>query len=603
MQVGVGKIVGRVGNSWWVQVHDFSKTGDRLVAVVTLKRGGQESEIEVVERGREFLARLHELYYGSPNASAYERLKKAVDRIMSEDSEVELVCAAISGNIVYLVLNGGAVWTTLNNKEGWIFTNQKTDKPRFSNGRLQPGQTLLLGNGLFWDSIPQGMVRVAVEDNLALAVENLSAVVCGNEKEEGASGLLLRLEDEVENVNHFEEKEETKETVVVPQIKNNFWDRFKRKDIYIGHELSLNSNHKLWLGVGALAFLVFSVVLGFWRKSGQDFRESLVAKQLEAVDFKFKEAQNVVSLNPTRSRQLLVEVKDLLVQLKTQPDQKSVAQVISNIEKAYQFVYEKSIGVVRPETEELIDLTLTRDGLKADNMVFVDGKIIGLDVTNPRLFAVDPKKKSVQMMAGPVDLGRPLWLAGYPGKAVIGAEKSVVICPAFQGSCSLKGMADLVPSVLEAGMFSANLYLLNTSGVWKYQGTDSGFGSKQTWLSEPDKLSLVGASSFSIDGNVWIIRGEEILKLTRGVKQEFVLSGLDRAWDKQTKIFTSEDNNNLYLWDKLNSRIVIIDKTGKYQSQIINDGLNKAQALVFDHVNKKIFLGIENKIFTLKLLP
>lgn len=588
MQVGVGKIVGRIGASWWVQVHDFTKANDRLVAIVTLKRGEQESEIEVVERGREVLARLHELYYGNNEDSTYERLKKAVAKILFEDQQTELTCAAIFGDIIYLVLNSGAVWTSLGQKEGWIFTNQKVDTVRCSSGRLQKGQKLLLGNKLFWDNIPQGMVRVA-------DVETLSAVICGNEKEEGAAGLILSPEEEMVAVNHFEEKEVEVETKV------SFWDRFKSREIYISHETTPNSKHKLIIGIGVLIFLVFSVGIGFWRKSGINFKESLAAKQMEAVNYKFTEAKNIVSLNPERSRQLLIEVKDLLVLLKNQPDQKLVSQTVSLIEKEFQSIYEKSTGVIRPEGVELIDLTLTRDGLRADNLAFVDGRIVGLDLINPRLFSVDPKKKSVQMMAGPTDLGKPLWLAGYPGKIIVGAEKSLVVCPAFQGSCAVKGVPDMVPAVLDVGMFSANLYLLTTTGIWKYQGSDAGFGAKQTWLAEPDKVTLAGASSFVVDGNVWVVRGDEILKFTRGAKQDFVLTGLDNLWEKQAKIFTSENGSNLYVWDKINSRMVIINKEGKYLSQIISDLVGKAQSVVFDFANKKLFLGVESKIFEIDL--
>lgn len=598
MQVGVGKIVGRVGGSWWVQVHDFSKTKDRLVAVVTLKRAEQESEIEIVERGREVLTRLHELYFGNTEHLIYDRLKKAVEKILSEDKEIELACAAISNDLIYFVLNSGAVWSTLGQKEGWIISNQKTEELKFSSGKLQPGQTLLLGNRLFWDNLPQGMVKVA-------DVETLSAVICGNEKEEGAAGLLMRLEESFENVSNFEEKEE--ENVETPiQVspspkKNSFWDRLKPNEIYISHESTPNSKQKLWLGIGVLVFLLISTFLGMWRKSGQDFKESTVAKQIEAVSYKFNEAKAVVSLNPSRSRQLLIEVKDLLTELRTKSDQKEVFKIVLLIEKEYQSIYEKSIGVVRPDSVEVIDLTLTRDGLRADKMVFVDGRIVGLDLVNPRLFSIDPKKKSVQMMAGPADLGKPLWLTSYPGKIIIGTEKSLVVCPAFQGSCVAKGISDVATNVLGAEMFSSNLYLLNTNGIWKYQNTDSGFGNKQAWLSEPDKVSLTTATAIAIDGSVWLIRDEDILKFIRGTKQEFLLTGLDRGWDKKASIFTGEDEKNLYVWDKLNSRIILINKDGKYLSQIINEDLAKAQSIAFDFSGKKIFLGVDNKIFEISL--
>ncbi len=79
------------------------------------------------------------------------------------------------------------------------------------------------------------------------------------------------------------------------------------------------------------------------------------------------------------------------------------------------------------------------------------------------------------------------------------------------------------------------------------------------------------------------------------------MTGLDNLWEKQTKIFTNENGSNLYIWDKINSRMVIINKEGKYLSQIISDVVGKAQSVVFDFANKKLFLGVESKIFEIDL--
>lgn len=72
MDITVGKIVGRLTEKWWGQVHDFTAQEGgrgRLVAVISLRRDEGGDSASLVELGREVLFRLHELYFAL--ASSY----------------------------------------------------------------------------------------------------------------------------------------------------------------------------------------------------------------------------------------------------------------------------------------------------------------------------------------------------------------------------------------------------------------------------------------------------------------------------------------------------------------------------------------------------
>ena len=88
----------------------------------------------------------------------------------------------------------------------------------------------------------------------------------------------------------------------------------------------------------------------------------------------------------------------------------------------------------------------------------------------------------------------------------------------------------------------------------------------------------------AIDGSVWIteIRNEklEIGKYTRGVKDNFEISGLDHDIGEGAVIYTDEDALKLYVLDKVNKRVVVLAKTGEYEGQYTAAQLGEGKDLV-----------------------
>jgi hypothetical protein len=93
----------------------------------------------------------------------------------------------------------------------------------------------------------------------------------------------------------------------------------------------------------------------------------------------------------------------------------------------------------------------------------------------------------------------------------------------------------------------------------------------------------------------------EIIKLSKGIKQNFSIQGLEPALKNGGKIWTYTDLNYIYILDSLEKRIIIIDKNGNLKSQIKAGEFEKPSDMVIDEENKVGFVVDTSTIFKITL--
>jgi hypothetical protein len=92
-----------------------------------------------------------------------------------------------------------------------------------------------------------------------------------------------------------------------------------------------------------------------------------------------------------------------------------------------------------------------------------------------------------------------------------------------------------------------------------------------------------------------------IVKYTQGVKDAFVTVGLDQPYGEAIKIYTDGDQDNLYILDHKDTRVVALNKNGEYQAQYVWPGIAGVKDLIVKEKLGKIFLLTGEKIFTIEL--
>jgi hypothetical protein len=90
-------------------------------------------------------------------------------------------------------------------------------------------------------------------------------------------------------------------------------------------------------------------------------------------------------------------------------------------------------------------------------------------------------------------------------------------------------------------------------------------------------------------------------KYTRGTKDDFSFSGLDKDLSSPTRIFTGEDFDNLYILDNGNSRVIVVDKDGKFVKSYSANIIKSAKDIDVSETDKRILLLSGGKIFKIDI--
>ena len=149
------------------------------------------------------------------------------------------------------------------------------------------------------------------------------------------------------------------------------------------------------------------------------------------------------------------------------------------------------------------------------------------------------------------------------------------------------------------GVFLGNLYVLDKSASQILKFASGSFAKTSYLTGKPD---LSAASAMTIDGSVYVLGSDgSISKFLRGASASFTLSGLDKQFSNPTRIFTNADTTNLYVMDNGNSRIVVLDKTGKYIAQYSSSIIKSAKDFEVVEKDKKIYVLSGGKIYQINL--
>lgn len=149
--------------------------------------------------------------------------------------------------------------------------------------------------------------------------------------------------------------------------------------------------------------------------------------------------------------------------------------------------------------------------------------------------------------------------------------------------------------------YQSNMYLLDQeNGVLKFTAGSAGYGKSSYLKSNPSNIG--SASAIAIDGSVWVLfKDGAIMKFTRGVAEEFKLTGLDKPLRSPTRLFTNIDTEGLYVLDPANSRIVEFDKDGDFQTAYTADILKNAKEIEVSEKDGKILVLSGGKFYELPL--
>lgn len=607
------KIVGKPNQTTWSQVHVFKPEDEKLGShgelMAALSFKAKDEAVEVSSFGTEIINRLQEIYYSNESGSILKKIGQTLESLAAEfltQVELEAVIGVVWKTYLYIGRNGRGQAVL---KRGEVKVNLFSTTGEGIEtvaGELKPGDRWLIGTKQLFEIVIEGEIGpILANKELDQAGESLGALVYGQEHNSQAAAVLA--EAELAEAGPVEEEQEIVVEKRIDKIKEfgtagkrwlvNKWN--KRPEIRLGRG---GRGKKSALSAALILILVFGISLALaGSKKQREKQQQEVQLVIEEVQYKYDEAHNLLKLNPLRARSLLTSSKARIEEYQNNHSGNLSAELkewLGKIETdlaGAQREYKVEAGT------EWFDFNLVKDGFKGSDWDAEDNKVWVWDETSKTAVEVDLETKASRIAAGgdKIKEGNLIGFTGDRG-LVIGGGNITVIDKTTTTVMAGEGWQNISDAV----GFGSNLYLLDKSKsgqIWKYLGVASGLSSKRTYL-KGESYDLSEAVSLAIDGSVWVLFSDgTIVKYVQGIKDAFVVAGLDKNFEEPIKIFTSPEEKNLYVLDRRQTRVVVVGKTGEYQAQYIWPGMAGVKDLIASEKLKKLFLLTGEKVFTIDL--
>jgi hypothetical protein len=124
--------------------------------------------------------------------------------------------------------------------------------------------------------------------------------------------------------------------------------------------------------------------------------------------------------------------------------------------------------------------------------------------------------------------------------------------------------------VTDAELFGDRLYVFvnSASQVYRLRQQGDGFGSASPWITE-DTAGLDNVRSIAIDGAIYLLQPNQLLKFFTGVRETEWQPHIDPPLEDAAKIWTSDEVDGVYILEPSKRRIVVLDKPGGLVAQYV----------------------------------
>ena len=644
LHIASAKLTGNPGPSGWSQVHEFTpQEEDKLLArgqlFAVISTGRYEEGVDNVVAGRELLSRLHEEYFGEITSPAFSALKESVEKVIAEFvsswGEVEIAAAVYLNGCVYSVVGGGGQADLF--RDGMLAKILDSDGKGVisASGYPNEGDLFLLATKNLFEIIPMGVIRAALEgQDSNAAVEALAPYILSRDNTGSVGAVVLGFKKATEpsfvpkiqeRINGGEEEPISAEVAEGPSGEE---DRGKpsyaqskiaglfskgtslvaaaiskvlpEKRIYVRGETQeyeeTGQGRKVAISAGIilLALLIVSIGFGIRQKSIKDTKLKYETRLTQAKH-EFEESLNLVSINGERARELFLNARSLVSQIEAEGFKDSeVEKLKADITQNEGAV----LGEYRQEPQLFVDLSILTADFVGDDLAASQEKVYVLNRGGKRVVSVAMDTKKSEIVAGPDEITETESISAYSGRIFVLGSSGI----------SEVGEGEVIDKDWAGGAlfytYSGNLYLLDKEAktIWRYAGSEGGFGTKQKWNTNPIEANLENVAGLTVDGAIWMGFGSgQVHKYSLGNKASFEVSGVNPELGSLNAIYTNEELSYIYILDNQVGRVVVIDKEGKYKAQYTNDKIKEGTDLAVSEKNKKIILLSQDKLLSIEI--
>jgi hypothetical protein len=593
-------------------------------------------KIDLNQLSMQLVNRLHESYYQEGKMPIPSSLKQAVEQVPIKLKEIlptlgmhnldiQLTSAVIWGQFLYLGrLAGGDIFIKRGSYLGPVNFN------KIASGRLQDNDWLFLANTNFWNSLQASDLKTILEENnFDEALKKIDQVV-GHLQDISCVLAYFQVEEELqeqENLNLVEPppasgqlawkerlipvqarlqavlrwflmKAKKLLTVVLPQIYRQLLSfRKKRRPAPAAEGHHLTRGKKRWRVLIPILIIVFTLGLfGNLYLKGRSENRAQASTLLQQASDKKNEAKNLQTLNAQRARELLTQAQADLEEVKKlnskekgiEELEKEISELLATLRREYRLA----------QLPLFYDLSSLKPNLQVASLAFGKDSVVAVDKQNGSLVLLNLAEKQGSVLVEDSRLKNSLKVVVEGAVAYVAVGDKIsrfdLDRKEFLGEWSVG------ETIKDFSIYNGSLYFLTDTTLKRAQISGDSLSSPSNYVSS-GSIELSGSRGVSVDGFVWVVNSGTVLKLSRGQREDFSLSGLEKGLKNPQAIYSSETSANLYILDKENGRVVVIAKNGSYYAQYITPQVEEITGLIADESKNRLYLSGKEKIYLVEI--
>lgn len=341
--------------------------------------------------------------------------------------------------------------------------------------------------------------------------------------------------------------------------------------------------------------LVWTVVFGYQRRQQVEALKKIDAVELSVTE-KTAEAEEIAFLNLDQAIVLLEEAKTEIAQVEEEvgPD------YVDQLQPLKDRVVEAENLIVRKDErqgEEFFDLAVESADAKGDDWAKDGDRMAILDKANNTVYNFSLEDKSLEKSTNDI-VGEAEFVGISNGVIyVFDTEEGLY---QFTDDTEVELVIDQDEDwgkIVDMAFFGGNVYLLDSEegDIHKYIPTANGFSEKSSYFIGTAPEGLASSVSLAIDASIYVALSDSILKFTRGEADDFSTE-FPTSSVQLTRVYTDEETEQAYVWDKTNGAIYTLSKTGTYQQQTKSSVLTQSSDIAV--YNNQILVLTGSKIYS-----
>lgn len=583
------KIVANPNVYSWSQAYNAGK----LFSVLSLEKFDQTGEEKdfLGVLGKEIFNTLEQEFFTleSKNLESIKSAIKTTAEKIPDGVNCSFVIGFIAGNILYIfILGNGKVDIKRNDKLGNLLSSKDSSKENIkaSSGYLEEGDYIFLETDQFANIISAETLSSHLENKKPEEVSEEIAPILHEREEAAAAAIILEykgeekpsiltapieeLEKQAENPFGIESSQEKSSSKLLDSAKTFALGLVSKIKIPSIKGFSFSGGRKIILiaAVIIVAVFVFSIYKGLQKQQNDKYEAAFQAFYPQAQK-KYDEGQSLMDLNQSlakdsfqQAQKILNDNKDKFPAKSTQ--EKQIQDLLSKVNSALGGggASNQSNQVTPEEVDSSVSPILATEIKYNSSSYFTQD--------DQNIYFIDS--------------------AGIESVSKQGGTKKKII-----------DSSELPKNVGGLSVYYGNFYVVDkdTNQITKFIAATDGFG-KTDYLKGTNNIS--NSISIAIDSDLWLLqKSGSLLQFTKGNNDNLSVSGLSTPLSSPTRVSTTLGENNVYILDNGNSRIVVLDKKGNFVNQYQAEILKQAKDFEVSETSKRAFVLSGGKVYQINL--